>query len=406
MSSASSIVQQLRHCKVSPAGSDVISQVAKEQGFDVNLLRALLIVESTEAASDDQGRIHLLTEKHIFWRKLPSQLRSTAAAMGLATRKWSKGNYKGLGKAGSDARWDRLERMAQVDETAALLSASYAKPQIMGFNYKLCGYHSVKNFVVALASSEAAQDKAFIDFLLNSGLADDIRAKDVRAIVRRYNGSGQVDYYSRKVSRAYESLTGHALQLEGSSKRAGMLRLGASGQPIETFQLRLSDLGYHVNPDGDFGDATRRAVVAFQVDHGLKPDGLVGPKTAAMIKRAVPLSEQVTNSRQDLRVKDLRAKGSQTVKQADRLTVLGGGVVATGGVAKAAELVPDSSILDQLSGLQDVIWPLKNALSPVLDLIGSNKWLMVAAGGAAVLYVAYQIKQRRLSDAKSWRHVG
>ncbi|KZL19043.1 N-acetylmuramidase domain-containing protein [Pseudovibrio sp. Ad37] len=406
MSSASPIVQQLRHFKVSAASSDIISKVSKEQGFDEYLLRALLIVESKEAACDDQGRIHLLPEKHIFWRKLPSQLRSTAVAAGLATKKWSKGNYKGLGKAGSDARWDRLERMALVDETAALLSASYAKPQIMGFNYKLCGYHSVKSFVIALASEEAAQDKAFVDYLLNSGLAEDIRAKDVRAIVRRYNGAGQVDYYSRKVLRVYAKLTGEPLRLEETSKRAGMLRLGASGQPIENFQRRLSDLGYHVNPDGDFGDATRRAVVAFQVDHGLKPDGLVGPKTAAMMKRAVPLSEKTTNPRQNLKVKDLRAKGSQTVKQADRMTVLGGGVVAVGGVAEVAEQVSDSSLLDNLTGLQDVIWTLNSSLSPLLDLIGSNKWLMVAAGGAAVLYVAYQIKQRRLLDAKSWRHVG
>ena len=38
-------------------------------------------------------------------------------------------------------------------------------------------------------------------------------------------------------------------------------------------------------PDGIFGEQTRRAVVAFQRNNGLPTDGIVGRKTAEAINR-------------------------------------------------------------------------------------------------------------------------
>jgi len=46
-------------------------------------------------------------------------------------------------------------------------------------------------------------------------------------------------------------------------------------------QRKLRDA--HFSPgaiDGDFGPATRAAVIGFQLSEGLLPDGIVGPKTA------------------------------------------------------------------------------------------------------------------------------
>ena len=37
--------------------------------------------------------------------------------------------------------------------------------------------------------------------------------------------------------------------------------------------------GSALNPDGDFGSQTQKAVVAFQSSQGLTADGIVGPKT-------------------------------------------------------------------------------------------------------------------------------
>jgi lysozyme len=55
-------------------------------------------------------------------------------------------------------------------------------------------------------------------------------------------------------------------------------------------QKALILLGYDLGPtgaDGDYGKRTKSAVQAFQNDHGLRVDGLVGPKTLAALHDAV-----------------------------------------------------------------------------------------------------------------------
>ena len=60
------------------------------------------------------------------------------------------------------------------------------------------------------------------------------------------------------------------------------LRRGSKGESVKECQTLLEKAGYSVGPcgiDGDFGRATLAAVKAFQSDHGLVVDGIVGPKT-------------------------------------------------------------------------------------------------------------------------------
>jgi peptidoglycan hydrolase-like protein with peptidoglycan-binding domain len=47
--------------------------------------------------------------------------------------------------------------------------------------------------------------------------------------------------------------------------------------------------GAGLDVDGNFGTATQCAVIAFQLDHGLKPDGIVGPLTIAALLSALQL---------------------------------------------------------------------------------------------------------------------
>ena len=61
------------------------------------------------------------------------------------------------------------------------------------------------------------------------------------------------------------------------------LKKGAKGRKadIQALQARLNDKGnYKLTIDGDFGPKTEKAVLAFQLDNGLDPDGVVGRKTA------------------------------------------------------------------------------------------------------------------------------
>lgn len=71
----------------------------------------------------------------------------------------------------------------------------------------------------------------------------------------------------------------------GRSHAAASLREGSSGDRVISLQTELAKLGYTdahgraLNPDGDFGPGTKAAVEGFQKAQGMKPDGIVGPKT-------------------------------------------------------------------------------------------------------------------------------
>ena len=63
------------------------------------------------------------------------------------------------------------------------------------------------------------------------------------------------------------------------------LRKGDSGADVKTAQALLEAAGYDVGKvDGIFGSNTLSAVRAFQHDHGLSPDGVVGPLTWTALK--------------------------------------------------------------------------------------------------------------------------
>ena len=64
----------------------------------------------------------------------------------------------------------------------------------------------------------------------------------------------------------------------------GALSTGSSGDMVRQMQQRLKDLGFlNGSVDGQFGSGTKKAVVAFQKQHGLDADGIAGSKTLAVL---------------------------------------------------------------------------------------------------------------------------
>ncbi len=61
------------------------------------------------------------------------------------------------------------------------------------------------------------------------------------------------------------------------------LRQGSRGANVQTMQQRLSDLGYALSVDGNFGPGTRSALQAFQTKKGIACDGCCGPGTWAAL---------------------------------------------------------------------------------------------------------------------------
>ncbi len=172
--------------------------IGSEIGVGEDEVHAILDVESAGSGFDKQGRPKMLFEPHIFWRELgPGPKRDAAAKAGLAYPRWKPGAYP------KDS-YPRLAQAMAIDENAALRSASWALPQIMGFNHKMAGFDSAKAMVLAFMDDEDTQLRAMINFIRAAGLDDELRRHDWAGFARGYNGAGFAkNGYDRKLRDAF-----------------------------------------------------------------------------------------------------------------------------------------------------------------------------------------------------------
>ena len=62
------------------------------------------------------------------------------------------------------------------------------------------------------------------------------------------------------------------------------LHNGSKGERVWQLQERLKELGYYYGEvDGQFGQGTKEAVIAFQAKNGLDTDGMVGEETLSLL---------------------------------------------------------------------------------------------------------------------------
>jgi hypothetical protein len=74
------------------------------------------------------------------------------------------------------------------------------------------------------------------------------------------------------------------------------LQKGDVSEEVRQWQLFLQSAGYKIpTVDGAFGPTTERETLKFQIKNGLKPDGVVGPKTwkfVTTVSNNTPLSQK------------------------------------------------------------------------------------------------------------------
>ncbi len=176
-------------------------------GVDPATIKAVAEVESSGDGFLPSGHPKILFEPHVFWQELLKRNISPGLITGASDilyHKWQTGKY---GK--TSAQPERLKRAIAINKEAALSSASWGKFQIMGYNYGLAGFADVDAFVAAMHIDEDQHLHAFINFVKNKNLVDELQRKDWAGFAKVYNGSGyKQNKYDEKLEAAYNKFKG------------------------------------------------------------------------------------------------------------------------------------------------------------------------------------------------------
>ncbi len=73
---------------------------------------------------------------------------------------------------------------------------------------------------------------------------------------------------------------------------ATIYKIGSKGDGVGEIQMALRLAGYDVKIDSDYGAKTEAAVKAFQRSRGIGTDGIVGPKTLALLRDVLSIGQQ------------------------------------------------------------------------------------------------------------------
>ena len=173
-------------------------RAAQALGCDIPAIKAVCEVEAPRGGFLDDGVTPvILFEAHHFSRLTDHQYDATNAS--ISSRTWNRTLY-----SGGMGEHKRLQQAAALNREAALQSASWGKPQIMGFNWALTGANSLQAFINDMYRSEGAQLDLFVGFVKNSGLAGFLRDHDWASFAARYNGSGyKQNSYDTKLANAW-----------------------------------------------------------------------------------------------------------------------------------------------------------------------------------------------------------
>jgi len=165
----------------------------------VAAIKAVAAVESSGGGFLPDGRPKILFEAHIFHRLTGGAYQITHPTLSSPT--WNRALY---GPPGAH-QWGRLNQARQLDEDAALQAASWGAFQIMGMNYKPCGFDDVHQFVAEMMRDESAHLQAFSRFILsNSKMTGALRKQDWPSFARLYNGPGYAqNRYDLKLAEAF-----------------------------------------------------------------------------------------------------------------------------------------------------------------------------------------------------------
>lgn len=171
--------------------------VAKELGVEVAVIKAVVQIE---AGANMCG----------FWAPgIPvinfDRTMYTRFCQRVSDKSGAKGEKVPEGLSGyARQEWTQLINARRVNAQGANMGTFWGMFQIGGFNYKQCGCKSVDEMVRLMARSELDQLELFAAFITNTGMLDDLKAKNWAGFAKKYNGASYAKRrYHIRMAQAY-----------------------------------------------------------------------------------------------------------------------------------------------------------------------------------------------------------
>lgn len=173
---------------------------AHDLGCETAAVRAVAEVESGgRTGFDSKKRPKILFEIHLFRDNTKRKYDVSHPHLSAPYSSWRRReSYK-------KDQWKVIREAFALDPAAAVKSASWGMFQVLGSNYKICGWKSVRQFVDDMFVSEAQHMRAFLGFCRANNLVRHLKTKNWAAFARGYNGPDYAsNAYDTKMAAAYK----------------------------------------------------------------------------------------------------------------------------------------------------------------------------------------------------------
>jgi hypothetical protein len=173
--------------------------IALVYNIEYAALQAVCEVEARNTGFTSANALICLYEPHIAYKYTSGTVRAKLVKAGLAYPKQGTKPYP-------RTSYPRIDKCAEIaGEEVACLATSWGLPQMMGFNFKSCGYSSALEMVKAFAESEYNQVKAMVKFIQsNPTMFNALEKHDWAGFAKRYNGPAyKQNKYDQKLAKAY-----------------------------------------------------------------------------------------------------------------------------------------------------------------------------------------------------------
>lgn len=179
---------------------------AQRTGLNKAHIKAFETLESKGDGFLPNGEVKILFERHVFYRCLVRN-RGKVFADTVAKQDPDICDPKPYGKGGygkESQQHSKLQRATVYDRNSALEGCSWGRFQVLGENWKDCGYPTLQAFIND-AFTEKGQLNILIGYLLGKpAIIKAMLAKNWKEVARLYNGPDYATYkYDVQLSDAY-----------------------------------------------------------------------------------------------------------------------------------------------------------------------------------------------------------